>query len=100
MRRVWLTGGAVAVGDGALLGTSAALGWTAVTVLAVLVGIAGALRVALVVPPPRPAARPATVTLGVPMRDSVEEPAPVPLAEEARSIVPAARETGAAPVAA
>jgi hypothetical protein len=75
MRRVWLSGGAIAVGDGVLLGTSAALGWTVVLILAVVIGAVGTLRVVMATPPPKPAAQPATVTLGVPMREPAEETA-------------------------
>lgn len=79
MRRVLVVGLVVGVVDGALLGTSAALGWTWVAWAALLVGLGGAAAVALSVPPPR-VARPATVTLGLPLRDeqAAEEAAPVP----------------------
>lgn len=77
MRRVVWTAAAVVVGDGVLLGASMALGWTVLVVLAALVGIGGAVLVARGVPAPRVPARPATVTLGVPMREtaSASEPA-------------------------
>ncbi|PFG41826.1 hypothetical protein ATJ88_0469 [Isoptericola jiangsuensis] len=70
MRRMMWTAGAVVLGDGMLLGASAALGWIALVVLAVLVGLGGALFVARNVPAGRTPARPATVTLGVPMREA------------------------------
>ncbi len=79
MRRVLVVGLVVGVVDGALLGASAALGWTWVAWAALLAGLGGAAAVALAVPPPR-VARPATVTLGLPLRDEqpAEEAAPVP----------------------
>ncbi|MFE5310057.1 hypothetical protein [Isoptericola sp. NPDC056573] len=83
MRRVLVVGLVVGVVDGALLGASAALGWTWVAWAALLAGLGGAAVVAMSVPPAR-VARPATVTLGLPLRDeqAAEEasvvPAPVP----------------------
>lgn len=78
MRRVLVVGLVVGVVDGALLGASAALGWTWVAWAALLAGLGGAAAVAMSVPPPR-VARPATVTLGLPLRDdAAEEPAAVP----------------------
>ncbi|GAB6937147.1 hypothetical protein ACQP60_18590 [Isoptericola variabilis] len=79
MRRVLVVGLVVGVVDGALLGASAALGWTWVAWAALLAGLGGAAAVALAVPPPR-VARPATVTLGLPLRDEqpAEEAAPAP----------------------
>ena len=79
MRRVLVVGLVVGVVDGALLGASAALGWTWVAWVALLAGLGSAAVVALAVPPPR-VARPATVTLGLPLRDEqpAEEAAPVP----------------------
>lgn len=68
MRRVLVVGLVVGVVDGALLGASAALGWAWVAWAALVVGLVGAALVALAVPPPR-VARPATVTLGLPLRD-------------------------------
>ncbi|MFC8600329.1 hypothetical protein [Isoptericola sp. NPDC057191] len=72
MRRVLVVGLVVGVVDGALLGASAALGWTWVAWAALLLGLGGAALAALATPPPR-VARPATVTLGLPLRD--EQPA-------------------------
>ncbi|WP_277207746.1 hypothetical protein [Isoptericola croceus] len=69
MRRVLLAGSAVAIGDGLLLGSAIALGWTVLALLAITVGGAGTLGVAMMTPPPRPRARPATVTLGLPLRE-------------------------------
>ncbi|MEU2202661.1 hypothetical protein [Isoptericola sp. NPDC019482] len=79
MRRVLVVGLVVGVVDGALLGASAALGWTWVAWAALLAGLGGAAAVALAVPPPR-VARPATVTLGLPLREEqpVEDAAPAP----------------------
>ena len=79
MRRVLVVGLVVGVVDGTLLGASAALGWTWVAWAALLAGLGGAAAVALSVPPPR-VARPATVTLGLPLRDeqAAEEPAAAP----------------------
>jgi hypothetical protein len=74
MRRVLVAGTAVALGDGSLLGVALALGWTGITVAAVVAGVAGAVLVALATPPPRPVVRPSTVTLGVPLRVPVPEP--------------------------
>jgi hypothetical protein len=68
MKRVLATGIAVAVGDGTLLGAALALGWTAIAVAAAVVGVVGAVLVALSAPAARTAA-PATVTLGLPLRD-------------------------------
>ncbi|MGF0115355.1 hypothetical protein ACQFYA_03375 [Promicromonospora sp. Marseille-Q5078] len=81
MRRVLVVGLVVGVVDGALLGASAALGWAWVAWAALVVGLAGAALVALAVPPPR-VARPATVTLGLPLRDeqAAEDAIPVPAA--------------------
>ncbi|WP_418275108.1 hypothetical protein ACNHYB_09555 [Isoptericola jiangsuensis] len=99
-----MTGGMIALGDGVLLGTSAALGWTVVMVLAVVIGAVGTLKVVMATPPPRAAARPATVTLGLPLRETVEavEPAaPEPVAETApRPVTVTSPEVAAAPVAA
>ncbi|MFC7879159.1 hypothetical protein [Isoptericola sp. NPDC057391] len=82
MRRVLVVGLVVGVVDGALLGASAALGWTWVAWAALLAGLGGAAAVAMTVPPPR-VSRPATVTLGLPLRDEqaaedAAAPAPVP----------------------
>jgi len=81
MRRVLVVGLVVGVVDGALLGASAALGWTWVAWAALLAGLGGAAVVAMTVPPPR-VARPATVTLGLPLRDeqAAEDAIPVPAA--------------------
>jgi hypothetical protein len=81
MRRVLVVGLVVGIADGALLGASAALGWTWVAWAALVAGLAGAAVVALAAPPPR-VARPATVTLGLPLRDEqvAEDAAPVPAA--------------------
>jgi len=76
MRRVLVVGLVVGVADGALLGASAALGWTWVAWAALLLGLGGAALVALAVPPPR-VSRPATVTLGLPLRDEQAAEAPV-----------------------
>jgi len=69
MRRVLVVGLAVATIDGAVLGVAAALGWTVIAVIALVAGIAAAVAVAMATPPPRVAARPSTVTLGLPVRD-------------------------------
>ncbi|WP_166844985.1 hypothetical protein [Isoptericola sp. BMS4] len=71
MRRVLVVGLAVATIDGAMLGVAAALGWTLVALAAVVAGLVGAVAVAMSAPPPRrrTAARPSTVTLGLPLRD-------------------------------
>ena len=75
MRRVLLTGSAVAIGDGLLLGSAIAFGWTIVALLAITAGAAGTLKVAMMTPPPRAPARPDTVTLGIPLREApAEEP--------------------------
>ncbi|SKC75592.1 hypothetical protein [Krasilnikoviella flava] len=81
MRRVLVGGLVVGIADGALLGASAALGWTWVAWAALVAGLAGAAVVALAAPPPR-VARPATVTLGLPLRDAqaADDPALVPAA--------------------
>ncbi|MDO8150385.1 hypothetical protein [Isoptericola sp. b408] len=71
MKKVLLAGGAVALGDGVLLGTTIALGWTVVAILLVGAGIAGATLVAVTTPAPRAPARASTVTLGLPLRDPV-----------------------------
>lgn len=79
MKRVLVGGLAVATIDGAALGFFAAFGWTAAAVVALVVGLVGAVVVALATPPPRAAARPSTVTLGLPLRDAQaaeEEPQP------------------------
>jgi hypothetical protein len=68
MKRVLATGIAVAVGDGTLLGAALALGWTVIAVAAAVVGVVGAVLVALSAPAARTAAH-ATVTLGLPLRD-------------------------------
>ncbi|MCK9796156.1 hypothetical protein M1843_20630 [Isoptericola sp. 4D.3] len=82
MRRVLVFGLVVGIVDGALLGASAALGWTWVAWAALVVGLVGAALVARAVPPPR-VARPATVTLGLPLRDAqaAEDPAPATAAD-------------------
>ncbi|MEG3616238.1 hypothetical protein [Isoptericola haloaureus] len=84
MKKVLLTGGAVALGDGLLLGTTIALGWTVAAILLVGVGVAGATMVAVATPAPRAPARAATVTLGLPLRETAAESAdePVPTIEQ------------------
>lgn len=74
MRRVLLVGSAVAVGDGLLLGSAIAFGWTVLVLLAITAGAVGTLAVAMLTPPPRTPARPATVTLGLPLRETAAEP--------------------------
>ena len=90
MRRVLVAGLALATVDGAALGAFAALGWTLAAVVALVAGLAGAFVIALLTPPPRAAARPSTVTLGLPLRDAqaVEEE-PQPVAAEPAEVEPA-----------
>jgi len=100
MRRVLVFGLVVGVADGALLGASAALGWTWVAWVALAAGLAGAAAVAMAAPPPR-VARPATVTLGLPLRDeqATEDAAPAPaVVLEHRDSAPAAVEEHPRPV--
>ena len=86
MKRVLVSGTAVALGDGSLLGVAIGLGWTPVAAIAAIVGVVGAVLVAMSTPAPRPAAPPATVTLGLPLRDTVAA-AESPDAEGARTHV-------------
>jgi len=74
MRRVILTGTAVALGDGVLLGTTLALGWPIVAAVCAVAGLVGAGWVATVTPPPRTRPRPSTVTLGLPVRELTSAP--------------------------
>ncbi|MFI2105113.1 hypothetical protein ACH436_17600 [Isoptericola sp. NPDC019693] len=97
MRRVLVVGLVVGVVDGALLGASAALGWTWVAWAAVVAGLGGAAAVALAVPAPR-VARPATVTLGLPLRDEQPAEDAVPAPAEALGPRPAAVEEYPQPV--
>ncbi|MGW8568289.1 hypothetical protein [Isoptericola sp. NPDC055881] len=94
MRRVLVVGLVVGVVDGALLGASAALGWTWVAWAALLLGLGGAALAALATPPPR-VARPATVTLGLPLRD--EQPAEQVVEQGVEEPVPAATVPAVAP---
>jgi hypothetical protein len=73
MKRVLVSGTAVALGDGSLLGVAMGLGWTPVAAIAAVVGVVGAVLVAMSTPAPRPASPPATVTLGLPLRDTAAE---------------------------
>lgn len=69
MKRVLVAGSVVALGDGTLLGTALALGWTTTTFVALATGIVGAVVVAMLTPPPRAADEHATVTLGLPVQE-------------------------------
>ncbi len=69
MKRVLVAGSVVAVGDGSLLGTALALGWTTTTIVALAAGVVGAVVVAMLTPPPRVAEEHATVTLGLPVQE-------------------------------
>ncbi|MEL7977294.1 hypothetical protein AAG589_15640 [Isoptericola sp. F-RaC21] len=97
MRRVLVMGLVVGVVDGALLGASAALGWTWVAWAALLTGLGGAAAVAMAAPPPR-VARPATVTLGLPLRDEQPADDAAPAPAEVAVPVPAAVEEYPQPV--
>ncbi|MFD6179379.1 MULTISPECIES: hypothetical protein [unclassified Isoptericola] len=99
MRRVLVVGLVVGIADGALLGASAALGWTWVAWAALLLGLGGAALVALTVPPPR-VPRPATVTLGLPLRDEQPAEEPVPAAAAVGATVDAADVPAAVPAGA
>ena len=101
MRRVLVAGLALATVDGAALGAFAALGWTLAAVVALVAGLAGAFVVALLTPPPRAAARPSTVTLGLPLRDAqaVEEEAQ-PAEPEPAEVEPLRQPARTAPAAA
>ncbi|WP_402373581.1 hypothetical protein [Isoptericola rhizosphaerae] len=94
MRRVLLAGSVVAVGDGLLLGSAMAFGWTMVALLAITVGAAGTLGVAMMTPPPRAPARPATVTLGLPLREVTTEDAEDTVPDGGPLVHPAAQERG------
>ncbi len=75
MKRVLVAGAVVALGDGIVLGTALALGATTTAIVAAVVGIVGAFVVAMLTPPRRAAAaRPATVTLGLPVREPETQP--------------------------
>lgn len=87
MRRVLLAGSIVAVGDGVLLGTTIALGWTALTVVAVVLGAAGVAVAMAVTPPARAPARGATVTLGLPLREVAPREAAQEVTTEAGAAV-------------
>jgi hypothetical protein len=77
MQRVVLAGVAVALGGGLLLGAALALGGLVLTILAGVLAVAGVLRVVLMTPPPRAPEQPATITLGIPLREvAVVEPEP------------------------
>ncbi|GGI04778.1 hypothetical protein GCM10007368_02860 [Isoptericola cucumis] len=96
-----VAGLALATVDGAALGAFAALGWTLAAVVALVAGLAGAFVVALLTPPPRAAARPSTVTLGLPLRDAqaVEEE-PQPVEAEPAEVEPLRQPARTAPAAA
>lgn len=98
MRRVMLTGSAVALGDGVLLGTTLAQGWTIVAALCAVAGVVGAVWVATATPAPRAPARPSTVTLGLPVREIAAPEVPEP--GSAAQDVEVFGEREAAPVAA
>jgi hypothetical protein len=73
MQRVVLAGAAVALGGGLLLGSAIALAGPILTILAGALGAGGTLGVVLMTPPPRAPERPATITLGLPLREATAE---------------------------
>jgi hypothetical protein len=72
MTRVLILGSIVAVGSGVLLGLTLAYQLVPLTVLAVLLGVAGTFAVIRVTPEPAPQLR-TSVTLGGPLARPVEE---------------------------
>jgi hypothetical protein len=81
MTRVLVLGSIVAVGSGVLLGLTLAYQLAPLTVLVVLLGLAGTIAVARATPEPAPVLR-APVTLGGPLArpvDEDEEPAAEPV---------------------
>ncbi|MFC8799967.1 hypothetical protein ACFT2C_19705 [Promicromonospora sp. NPDC057138] len=86
MTRVLVVGSIVAVGCGALLGLALAYQFLPLTVLAILLGLAGTLAVARATPEPAPQLR-APITLSGPLafpvveedEESAAEPIPAPV---------------------